>query len=125
MTEPLFLALMIWSVVHLTAFDSALTEGDAPEARAALIKMTLVLIAAVFTRYDGWILGTLAWPVAAYWTLQRGWWKDRANAGLGQRLRWLGIGRLACLNGCGQHVPIMKPQSPGNDFKTFAVSEGD
>jgi hypothetical protein len=82
MTEPLFLALMIWSVVHLTAFDSALTEGDAPEARAALIKMTLVLIAAVFTRYDGWILGTLAWPVAAYWTLQRGWWKDRANAGV-------------------------------------------
>jgi hypothetical protein len=99
MTEPLFLALMIWSVVHLTAFESALREGDAPAARGALIKLTLVLIAAVFTRYDGWILGTLAWLAVAYWTLRHGWWKDRANAGvfvvctlclLAAPLSWLG-----------------------------------
>ena len=99
MTEPLFLALMIWSVVHLTAFESALREGDAPAARGALIKLTLVLIAAVFTRYDGWILGTLAWVAVAYWTMRRGWWKDRANAGvfvvctlclLAAPLSWLG-----------------------------------
>ena len=99
MTEPLFLALMIWSVVHLTAFESALREADAPEARAALIKLTLVLIAAVFTRYDGWILGTLAWLAVAYWTVRHAWWKDRANAGvlvvctlclLAAPLTWLG-----------------------------------
>ena len=82
MTEPLFLALMIWSVVHLTAFESALREADAPGARAALIKLTIVLIAAVFTRYDGWILGILAWVAVAYWTVRRAWWKDRANAGV-------------------------------------------
>jgi len=82
MTEPLFLALMIWSVVHLTAFEAAVREADAPEARAALIKLTIVLIAAVFTRYDGWILGTLAWLAVAYWTARRAWWKDRANAGV-------------------------------------------
>ncbi len=82
MTEPLFLALMIWSVVHLTAFEAAVREGDAHEARAALIKLTIVLIAAVFTRYDGWILGTLAWLAVAYWTVRRAWWKDRANAGV-------------------------------------------
>ncbi|MHB1960316.1 MAG: hypothetical protein ACYCO5_14985 [Acidobacteriaceae bacterium] len=99
MTEPLFLALMIWSVVHLTAFESALRETDAPAARSALIKLTLVLIAAVFTRYDGWILGTLAWMAVAYWTLRRGWWKESANAGvfvvctlglLAAPLTWLG-----------------------------------
>ncbi len=99
MTEPLFLALMIWSAVHLTAFESALRETDAPAARSALIKLTLVLIAAVFTRYDGWILGTLAWMAVAYWTLRRGWWKESANAGvfvvctlglLAAPLTWLG-----------------------------------
>lgn len=99
MTEPLFLALMIWSVVHLTAFESALQESDAPAARAALIKLTLVLIAAVFTRYDGWILGTLAWLAVAYWTVRRAWWKDRTNAAvfvactlclLAAPLSWLG-----------------------------------
>ncbi len=80
MTEPLFLALMVWSVVYLTAFESATREADAKAARAALWKLTLVLIAAVFTRYDGWILGKLAWMLVAYWTLQRGWWREAANA---------------------------------------------
>jgi hypothetical protein len=80
MTEPLFLALMIWSVVHLTAFEAETRKGDPFAARAALFKMTLVLVAAVFTRYDGWILGTLAWIMAAYWTAKRGWWRERANA---------------------------------------------
>jgi hypothetical protein len=80
MTEPLYLALMIWSVVHLTAFESAVRRDDNKEARAALWKMTMVLIAAVFTRYDGWILGALAWVLAAYWTLQRGWWRKPGNA---------------------------------------------
>ncbi|MGH9615702.1 MAG: hypothetical protein ACRD28_03090 [Acidobacteriaceae bacterium] len=99
MTEPLYLALMIWSVVHLTAFESALRDQDSRVARSSLIKLTLVLIAAVFTRYDGWILGTIAWLLAAFWALRRGWWKDRANAGvfvactlclLAAPLTWLG-----------------------------------
>lgn len=80
MTEPLFLALMVWSVVHLTAFESAVRQGEDKAARAALWKMTVVLIAAVFTRYDGWILGTLAWLMAAYWTLRHRWWRQAANA---------------------------------------------
>lgn len=80
MTEPLYLALMIWSVVHLTAFESAVRNTDAPAARSRLVKLTLLLIAAVFTRYDGWVLGTLAWILVAYWTLRREWWKESANA---------------------------------------------
>ena len=80
MTEPLYLALMIWSVIHLTSFEAALRKANAPVARRALMKLTVVLIAAVFTRYDGWILGILAWLMAACWTLRRGWWKEPANA---------------------------------------------
>lgn len=80
MTEPLYLALMIWSVVHLTAFESAVRHDENKLARAALWKMTIVLIAAVFTRYDGWILGALAWLLAAYWTMRRGWWRRPENA---------------------------------------------
>ena len=79
MTEPLFLALMIWSAVHLTAFESALRKKDPLDARVALFKLTLVLVAAVFTRYDGWILGTLAWILAAYWTVRHRWWRERVN----------------------------------------------
>lgn len=80
MTEPLFLALMVWSVVHLTAFESAVRRNDASVARSALWKLTVILIAAVFTRYDGWILGTLAWLMVAYWALRHRWWRDRTNA---------------------------------------------
>ncbi len=80
MTEPLFLALMVWSVVHLTAFEASLRKADDKAARAALWKMTAILIAAVFTRYDGWILGTLAWLMAAYWILRHRWWRNAANA---------------------------------------------
>jgi hypothetical protein len=80
MTEPLFLALMVWSVVHLTAFESAVRRDDAGVARTALWKLTVVLIAAVFTRYDGWILGTLSWLMVAYWALRHRWWRDKTNA---------------------------------------------
>lgn len=80
MTEPLYLALTIWSVVYLAAFESATRDSDDKAARAALWKMTLVLIAAVFTRYDGWVLGTVAWILAAYWMLRRRWWKSPGNA---------------------------------------------
>ena len=79
MTEPLFLALMVWSAVHLTTFEAEAGK-DAVAARVALAKLTLVLIAAVFTRYDGWVLGTLAWMMVVWWTLRRGWWRERANA---------------------------------------------
>ncbi len=80
MTEPLFLALMVWSVVHLTAFESAVRRADGKVARRTLSKLTVVLIAAVFTRYDGWILGTLAWLMVALWVWQYRWWRSAANA---------------------------------------------
>ncbi|HWZ12628.1 MAG TPA: hypothetical protein VNX22_05755 [Acidobacteriaceae bacterium] len=61
MTEPLFLAEMIWAVVFLVAFRLHMAKGERAEAQRALIRMTLVLVAAIFTRYDGWVLAFLAW----------------------------------------------------------------
>jgi hypothetical protein len=60
MTEPLFLCEMIWLAVWLVEWREAL-NNDPPRAARRLTCIALVLVAAVFTRYDGWILACLAW----------------------------------------------------------------
>ena len=60
MTEPLFLCEMVWLAVWLVEWRGAL-NNDPPLAARRLCCIALVLIAAVFTRYDGWILAVLAW----------------------------------------------------------------
>ena len=89
MTEPLFLAEMIWATLFIAEFCRAITSAAAEiternpaealkqipdqvheeinEKRAArlLLGAGLVLVAAVFTRYDGWIFASFAWLVAA------------------------------------------------------------
>lgn len=60
MTEPLFLCEMIWLAVWLVEWRAAL-NNDPPRAARRLILIAIVLIAAVFTRYDGWVLALLAW----------------------------------------------------------------
>jgi hypothetical protein len=60
MTEPLFLCEMVWLAVWLVEWRGAL-NNDPPRAARLLRSIALVLIAAVFTRYDGWILAALAW----------------------------------------------------------------
>jgi hypothetical protein len=60
MTEPLFLCEMIWLAVWLVEWRAAV-NNDPPRAARRLILIALVLVAAVFTRYDGWILALLAW----------------------------------------------------------------
>jgi hypothetical protein len=60
MTEPLFLCEMIWLAVWLVEWRGAL-NNDPPLAARRLVLIAIVLIAAVFTRYDGWILAFLAW----------------------------------------------------------------
>ena len=60
MTEPLFLCEMVWLAVWLVEWRAAL-NNDPPRAARRLILIALVLVAAVFTRYDGWILALLAW----------------------------------------------------------------
>ena len=59
MTEPLYLAFFIWSVVHLNEFAQAC--GKAKQAAipdsSSLRKCGLCLVGACLTRYDGWFLG--------------------------------------------------------------------
>jgi hypothetical protein len=50
MTEPLYLAFFIWSLVYFSAFVS----GD----QNALRRCALCLLGASLTRYDGWFLAT-------------------------------------------------------------------
>lgn len=69
MTEPLFLTEMIWSAYFL-ARVSRFLDLDVPDTRQRyacyrLIAAGLVLIAAVYTRYDGWIYGCFAWLLIA------------------------------------------------------------
>ncbi len=81
MTEPLFLALFLWSVVWLLDFERATRQQQWANARAALWKLTAILIAAVFARYDGWILGTLAWLLASCIVVRRNLWRERSLRG--------------------------------------------
>lgn len=69
MTEPLFLAEMIWSTYLLARVSRDLDVEVSPErqrhACGRLLAAGLVLIAAVYTRYDGWIFGSFAWLLIA------------------------------------------------------------
>jgi hypothetical protein len=67
MTEPLFLAEMIWAALLLVQYERALVTdppADGPSADQLLIRAGMVLVAAIFTRYDGWVYAAAAWLLA-------------------------------------------------------------
>ncbi len=64
MTEPLFLALLIWLTL-LTLEAVAAIRAHTVVGRQ-LIVIGLLILAAVYTRYDGWILGAAIWLILAY-----------------------------------------------------------
>jgi len=64
MTEPLFLALVVWGALQLLELGLALRAGETKRAVWRIVWLTLVLIAAVYTRYDGWIFAASAWCMA-------------------------------------------------------------
>ena len=70
MTEPLFLAEMIWSAFLIAEHGRALKAGEQRRSSRLLIAGGLVLVSAVFTRYDGWIYAAIAWLVVA-WSMRR------------------------------------------------------
>jgi hypothetical protein len=74
MTEVLFLALFVWSVVATMEGVAALREGRIGTARIRLILVGLFILGMVFTRYDGWIIGAIEWCALA-WAL----WKSSAE----------------------------------------------
>jgi hypothetical protein len=66
MTEALFLALVIWSVVATMEGIAAMRKGDALTARARMMLAGLLVLGQVFTRYDGWIVGAAVWCCFAW-----------------------------------------------------------
>ncbi len=75
MTEPLFLAEMIWAAVLLVEFGNALRDSMNDRASQLMLYLGGVLVAAVYTRYDGWIYAAVAWVIATlllirYWDLK-------------------------------------------------------
>jgi hypothetical protein len=72
MTEPLFLAEMIWAVLLIVQYQRALLDPElppdspgGPSAGKLLIRAGLVLVGAIFTRYDGWVYAAVAWLFAS------------------------------------------------------------
>ena len=63
MTEPLYLALFVWTVVFLAEFAREAREGDA-RAGVSLERAAFALSAAMLTRYDGWFLAAACVPLA-------------------------------------------------------------
>jgi 4-amino-4-deoxy-L-arabinose transferase-like glycosyltransferase len=71
MTEPLFVCEMVWVVVLLVEWRASL-DSNAKQSRRLLCMIAAVLIAAIFTRYDGWIMAFLAWTCMGLTLAHRG-----------------------------------------------------
>ncbi|MGA8528117.1 MAG: hypothetical protein WB622_00280, partial [Acidobacteriaceae bacterium] len=99
MNEPLFLCQMIWSALFLTTFLRDLSDPSSPAsdrqevrldgqsmgagnhrlAGRALAACGIVLVTAIYTRYDAWIFATLAWLIALRAMARHRAWKSRAG----------------------------------------------
>ncbi len=79
MTEPLYLALFVWTVVYFAEFVHCLSkngaDGLAKRARSSLARCGLCLAGAELTRYDGWFLAGFLGITLLALTLRR--WQNR------------------------------------------------
>ncbi len=60
MTEPLFVCEMVWIAVWLVEWRASLDAETTKTSRLQCL-IAAVLVAAIFTRYDGWIMALIAW----------------------------------------------------------------
>ncbi len=72
MTEPLFVCEMVWTALWLVEWRAALHSDDKDAGNRLLWRIALILVAAVYTRYDGWIMALLAWCAIGIALLRRG-----------------------------------------------------
>jgi hypothetical protein len=86
MTEPLFLCEMVWLALWMVEFRLSLNPSAVPTPNTPhpiphtlpnsttkkILAIALVLVAAIFTRYDGWIMALLAWTGVGLLLLRRG-----------------------------------------------------
>jgi len=70
MTEVLYSALFIWSILHASEFYQAGAGFDQRQAASSLRKCGWCLAAACLTRYDGWFLAG-ALSIAVSWVILR------------------------------------------------------
>ncbi len=70
MTEPLFLAILIWATLLTLECVAEIRAGRVDPVNRKLIALGVLILAAVLTRYDGWIFGAAVWCVVA-WNLLR------------------------------------------------------
>ncbi len=70
LTEALFLALFVWSVVGVVECVAALRADNASLAGRRMVFTGIMVLLEVFTRYDGWAMGAAAWGCLA-WALWR------------------------------------------------------
>lgn len=78
MTEPLFLCEMTWTALWLVEWRASLDSGGEARSNALTWRIALVVVAAVFTRYDGWIMALIAWTAMGVTLLRRGRLRSRA-----------------------------------------------
>ena len=90
MTESVYLALFIWSVVYFAEFvrhvkaTDAVDGGQAQAARTSLIRCAWCLAGAELTRYDGWFLAGVMGLVVLILIVRR--WRNQAAEGRALRL---------------------------------------
>jgi hypothetical protein len=103
MNEPLFLCEFIWIVVWLVEWRAALDSETAvagsnlhpaPRSNRQITRtarlqvcIAIALVAAIFTRYDGWIIALIAWSGVGFTLLRHAASGDRRR--LGAAAFWL------------------------------------
>ena len=71
MTEPLFVCEMVWAAVWLVEWRACL-DSDSKKLRRLQGCIVAALVAAVFTRYDGWVMAFVAWTCMGLVLARRG-----------------------------------------------------
>ena len=66
MTEPLFLALVIWTVLLTVECVAGIHAARQAVVARRLVLIAVFILAAVYTRYDGWVLGAAVWCVITF-----------------------------------------------------------
>ena len=93
LTEALFLALFVWSVVGVVECVAALQADNTALASRRMGFTGVMVLLEVFTRYDGWVMGAVAWCCLA-------WAVWRCGAELRRRmLPAFGVFTLLCVIG--------------------------
>lgn len=66
MTEPIFLAELIWLTLFTMECTAAIRAAQHRLVARRLIFIALLIVASVYTRYDGWVLGAAAWCIVTW-----------------------------------------------------------